>query len=86
MIIFEAIQWAKSRGNRWLQLGGGVGGREDSVLHFKAGFSDKRIQFLTSRFIIDEAKYHQLVCLAANTSNKTPETILSSSFFPAYRS
>lgn len=86
MIIFEAIQWAKSRGNRWLQLGGGVGGREDSVLHFKAGFSDKRIQFLTSRFIIDEAKYHQLVCLAANAKRTTPETLLTSSFFPAYRS
>jgi CelD/BcsL family acetyltransferase involved in cellulose biosynthesis len=86
MVVFEAIRWAKSRGNRWLQLGGGVGGREDSVLHFKAGFSDKRIPFLTSRFVIDEGKYHKLVSLAANARNTSPVTILSSSFFPAYRS
>lgn len=85
-VIFEVMLWAKSRGNRWLQLGGGVGGREDSLLHFKAGFSDKRIPFLTSRFIIDSLKYEHLVGLAANAKNTTPEEVLSSSFFPAYRS
>jgi len=85
MAMHESIRWAKSRGNRWLQLGGGVGGREDSVLHFKAGFSDKRIDFLTSRMVIDTAQYHQLVCHAAKTSGATPEKIMSSNFFPAYR-
>jgi hypothetical protein len=86
MAMFEVMLWAKSRGHRWLQLGGGVGGRDDSLLHFKAGFSDKRIQFLTSRLIIDETKYGQLVCHAANEVGLTPETVLSSNFFPAYRS
>lgn len=86
MAMYEAILWAKSRGNRWLQLGGGVGGREDSVLHFKAGFSDKRIQFHTSRFVINDTQYHQLVCHAAKILGSTPETMMSSSFFPAYRS
>jgi len=86
LLVFEAIRWAKSRGNHWLQLGGGVGGREDSLLHFKAGFSDKRIPFLTSRFILDQAKYHQLVCCAANAKHSNSETVLSSGFFPAYRS
>lgn len=85
-VIFEVMLWAKSRGNRWLQLGGGVGGREDSVLHFKAGFSDKRIPFLTSRFIIDSVKYEQLVGMAAKAKCSTSEAVLSSSFFPAYRS
>jgi CelD/BcsL family acetyltransferase involved in cellulose biosynthesis len=86
MVIFEAINWAKARGNRWLQLGGGVGGREDSLLHFKAGFSDKRIPFLTSRSVIDKSKYSQLVNLAASATQSSPESVLSSSFFPAYRS
>ena len=86
MAMHEAIRWAKSRGNRWLQLGGGVGGREDSVLHFKAGFSNKRTHYLTSRIVIDDAQYHQLVCLAAKTSGASPEKMMSSNFFPAYRS
>ncbi|MFY7874990.1 MAG: hypothetical protein ACOVQM_06050, partial [Pirellula sp.] len=86
MAMHAAIRWAKSRGNRWLQLGGGVGGREDSVLHFKAGFSNKRTHYLTSRIVIDDAQYHQLVCLAAKTSGATPEKMMSSNFFPAYRS
>ena len=86
MAMFESILWAKSRGNRCLQLGGGVGGREDSLLHFKTGFSDKRKNFHTSRMIIDERKYHQLVSLAAQASGKTPEKLLTSNFFPAYRS
>lgn len=85
-VIFEVMRWAKSRGNRWLQLGGGVGGRDDSVFHFKAGFSDKRIPFLTSRFVINCDRYKHLVRLAANAKISTPEAVLSSSFFPAYRS
>lgn len=85
MIMVEAMLWAKSRGNRWLQLGGGVGGREDSLLHFKAGFSDKRFPFHTSRLIINDVRYQQLVCFKAKAENVSPDTVLASNFFPAYR-
>ncbi len=85
MVMWDTILWAKARGNRWLHFGGGVGGKDDSVLHFKAGFSDKRIQFLTSRLVINEAKYDQLIRLRAHAEMLTPETVLASSFFPAYR-
>ena len=85
MVLTEAILWAKSQGNRWALLGGGVGGRDDSLFHFKAGFSDTRFQFLTSRLIINDAKYQHLVRLKAQAANVASETVLASNFFPAYR-
>lgn len=85
MAMVEAIFWAKSRGNRWLNLGGGVGGRFDSLFHFKSGFADTRSQFLTSRLVINESKYQQLVLLKAREMQTSAEALLSSGFFPAYR-
>jgi hypothetical protein len=85
MAMIEAILWAKSRGNRWLNLGGGVGGRFDSLFHFKSGFADTRFQFLTSRLVINESKYQQLVRIKAQEKDSSPESLLNSGFFPAYR-
>jgi hypothetical protein len=83
--IFHIILWSKRSGHRWVHLGGGVGGKDDSLLRFKSGFSNKRFQFLTSRLIIDETKYSQLVHLKALAANVPPETVHASNFFPAYR-
>ena len=58
-----------------LHLGGGVGGAQDSLMHFKAGFSDRRHLFKTWRVVLDEQQYTEL-------SGKEPE---STGFFPAYR-
>ena len=85
MVLTEGILWAKSQGNRWFHLGGGVGGRADSLLHFKAGFSDTRFQFLTSRIIINHDLYDQMVGLKARATKVPPETVLDTNFFPAYR-
>jgi len=85
MALLEAIFWAKSRGNRWLNLGGGVGGRFDSLFNFKSGFTDKRFPFFTSRLVINESKYQQLMCLKAQEMESSPEAFLSPGFFPAYR-
>ncbi len=86
MTLQRASVWAKQRGNRWLHLGGGVGSAEDKLLHFKRGFSQSRFRFLTARYIIDEAKYRDLVHLRARAENTTEEAILASDYFPAYRS
>lgn len=86
LVLYHAIQWAKSRGNRWMHLGGGVGGENDSLLNFKAGFSPIRFHFLTSRLIINQPKYQRLVDLKAQAVNVLPEIVLASPFFPAYRS
>lgn len=85
MALFQAILWAKSRGNRWLHLGGGLGGGDDSLLRYKAGFSHTRFHFLTARLIINEIKYRQLVDLKAQAEKLTSEATFESNFFPAYR-
>ncbi len=86
-IMFDHVRfWAKERGNEFMHLGGGYGGAKDGVYDFKSGFSKLRYKFLTLRLITDEEKYKYLVELRAKCLNKQIETILNSSFFPAYRS
>jgi Acetyltransferase (GNAT) domain len=77
--------WAKERGNQYLHIGGGVGGEKDKLFTFKSGFSKQRHQFLTTRLVVDEAKYYDLTSLRAKTLDKSPEDLLESKFFPAYR-
>jgi hypothetical protein len=73
--------WAKERGLLRLHLGGGVGGVEDSLFRFKAGFSTDRHPFQTLRMICDEAGYSELVDRTA----RGPEVSAALSYFPAYR-
>lgn len=85
LLLHHAALWARSRGSRCLHLGGGVGGANDRLLHFKAGFSPLRFPFFTLRLVCDEGRYRQLVDLRARSANVPPETLRGSSFFPAYR-
>lgn len=86
LCLYHAMLWAKSRGNRWLHFGGGVGGDHDPLFQFKAGFSDARFTYHTARLILDERRYRQLVEAAAAAINSTAEELLANDFFPAYRS
>ena len=81
-----ARYWAHKRGNQFLHLGGGVGASKDPVYNFKAGFSKLRHSFYTLRLIVDEQKYRYLVEMKAKSLNLPVENLLSSQFFPAYRS
>jgi len=75
--------WAKDRGDRIFHLGGGVGGRGDTLFEFKAGFSHARHPFYTWRIIVDEPAYSALVGRwesLARIQADGPE-----GFFPAYR-
>lgn len=79
--------WAQERGNEFFHMGGGVGGsNQDSLYIFKSGFSQQRHLFFTMRLIADEEKYHHLVELRAKSLNIEVEELLSTNFFPAYRS
>lgn len=82
-----ARYWAKERGNKFLHLGGGVGGStEDKLYTFKSGFSNLSHAFLTLRLIIDDEKYCNLVNLRAKTLGCASSKLIQSEFFPAYRS
>ncbi|MEG4804218.1 peptidoglycan bridge formation glycyltransferase FemA/FemB family protein [Microcoleus sp. ARI1-B5] len=86
-LMFDYVRfWAKERGNQVLHLGGGLGGSQDSLYHFKAGFSKERHTFFTLRLITNEEKYLHLVNLRAKYLNIEVEHLLNTNFFPAYRS
>ncbi|OKH79435.1 hypothetical protein EB75_24100 [Mycobacterium sp. ST-F2] len=74
-MINHVRQWATGRGAEVLHLGGGVGGTNDSLMFFKAGFSDCRRPFKTWRVVLDERLYAEL-------SGSAPD---ATGFFPAYR-
>lgn len=82
LLIHTVTRWAKERGNQRLHLGGGVGGADDSLMHFKTGFSDQRHIFRTLRVVVNEAEYARL--LAAH--DPPLDSADMDGFFPLYRS
>jgi hypothetical protein len=85
LIIHEAIMWAKEKGNRILELGGGYD-LNDSLSKFKSSFSKDSIDFYTYSKIHNGHMY-KLLCDARDEYdriNGNPENIRSN-YFPAYR-
>jgi hypothetical protein len=76
-------RWAQEGSHRILHLGGGVGGTEDSLFHFKAGFSSARGEFYTYRVVMDEEKNARLH-LAAKSVQRI-SGLEPCNFFPRYR-
>ena len=86
IIMFDyIIRWAKERNNHYLNLGGGLGGNQDSLYHFKSGFSDRIKSFATVETIVDRAIYNRLTHSRAEVLGITPLEIQATSFFPSYR-
>jgi hypothetical protein len=85
LLLYHVAGWAKSRGNRYLHIGGGVGGSNDRLLQFKRGFSPLLFPFLTLRLITDEEKYGELTTLRARAANIAVEDFSRRDFFPVYR-
>ena len=85
LVIDASRTLGSSLGLRVFHLGGGVGAMEDSLFTFKAGFSDRRHEFLTWRWIVDPDRYHELCVL--NSQQKEPPLTEDPGlgFFPAYR-
>jgi hypothetical protein len=77
-----ARRWAAASGARVFHLGGGVGGREDSLFQYKAGFSDRRHEFATWQWVVDENTYDRL-CRERDGQAGSRE--VDSAYFPAYR-
>jgi hypothetical protein len=81
LVFHEVRTFASARGNQVLHLGGGRGGAEDSLLHFKAGFSPRRLPFRTLRVVARADDYSRLV--AARDPGLDPLDLTGS--FPTYR-
>lgn len=65
-------------GKRYFHLGGGLGGREDSLFKFKSYFSSLFLEDMTWRFISDTFSYNDLV--------KERNDDVRPDYFPLYRS
>jgi Acetyltransferase (GNAT) domain len=77
--------WAKQRGNSYLNLGGGVGSNQDSLYHFKSGFSKITKPFVSVKMIVNENVYRQLIKSSYQPSNYPALDLSKESFFSAYR-
>ena len=83
-IMFDFVwRWGKETGCRLLHLGGGLGGRADSLCRFKEGFSRLRGEFGTLRIILDREKYRRLENKWRQSNS--PGDAGESHYFPAYR-
>ena len=66
---------------QYLNLGGGVGNKEDSLFHFKSGFSSKCKDFKVWKYIVNESIYMDLVNKKLDSSLLDPTV----NYFPLYR-
>jgi hypothetical protein len=81
-VIELARAHLRAQGAEVLHLGGGLGGREDSLFGFKAGFSDRRHDFCSWRWIVRADDYARL-CRRAGIGDSAASD--DDPFFPAYR-
>jgi serine/alanine adding enzyme len=76
LVLLEAARWAQERGLERFHLGGGLGGKQDSLHHFKARFDpDGLVEAAVGKAIHDEGAYRRL----SGGENGYD------GFFPAYR-
>jgi GNAT superfamily N-acetyltransferase len=83
LLVDDAVVWAQARGMRLIHLGGGRGGRNDTLLWSKSRFSALRHAFHTGRWILSRSEYDALV--AARLAAIMPDSMLEPNFFPIYR-
>ncbi|MBX3318836.1 MAG: hypothetical protein KF890_03075 [Nitrospira sp.] len=81
LVVDGMWRWAQEQSCDAFHVGGGVGAREDSLFHFKAGFSPLRSQFCSYRVVIDDEKYRVLNRAARQWASDRE----SEDFFPGYR-
>ena len=67
----------RQRGMKYFHLGGGLGGREDSLFKFKSSFSNLFLEDSTWQFVSDTVTYNDLI--------KERKNDLDINYFPLYR-
>jgi len=81
LMLYKVAEWAKTRGIKYFNLGGGVQG-QDSLFKFKASFSPLRKTFCVGNVIHDQEYYQYLCDLKLAAESNQP---LDVQFFPFYR-
>ena len=77
LVLFEAACWGQEHGLQQFHLGGGLGGREDTLFHFKQRFfPEGRREASIGKLVHDAEAYRALAGLSE---------LRLDGFFPAYR-
>jgi serine/alanine adding enzyme len=77
LVLFEAACWGQSQGFDQFHLGGGAGGREDSLFHFKQRFfPEGRREASVGKLVHDSKTYSSLAGMS---------DLRLDGFFPGYR-
>ena len=82
LMFSDVRNWGKEAGNHFFHLGGGLGGKTDSLFKFKAGFSQNYTDFFTFRMVLDQPKYDRLEKKWRLFSGESKQDLDS---FPIYR-
>lgn len=85
VLLDDAREWAHERGDRVLHLGGGRGGRSDSLYAFKSRFSKRKHALHAGRWILDAARYRELTEARAQQLGVSGGSLGATDWFPAYR-
>jgi hypothetical protein len=85
VILDEVRNWALKRKHFWLHLGGGLGGKEDSLFLFKAGFSKLRLSFNAIKLVIQPNIYEEIAKKREFCDKALGYKDLVEDYFPKYR-
>lgn len=81
-LLIDEIRIKATKNNfKFLNLGGGLGSKEDDLFRFKSSFSNEYKMFKTWKYIVNQKVYEEL----CNTKNISIDKELYKGFFPAYR-
>jgi lipid II:glycine glycyltransferase (peptidoglycan interpeptide bridge formation enzyme) len=84
LLKWIVMEFVLDQGLRQFHLGGGVG-PDDSLFRFKRSFGGRELRYDVSGLVLDDDSYQSLVQRRAKECDTTPDALLTSSFFPAYR-
>ena len=82
LMLVTCRNYFQEIGAERLHLGGGLGGAEDSLYRFKAGFATDTHVFCVAQIVHDQRTYEELV---RTKKERQLEKSNSEDFFPAYR-
>ena len=85
LLIDDVRSWAHQQGAHTFHLGGGVGARDDSLYHFKAGFTHRRHSFHTWRWTVLPDVYARMCRPEPYVRGGDEQPDLDPGYFPAYR-
>ena len=85
VLLDDVRAWGTSRGLKAFHIGGGLGGREDTLYQFKRKVSPLTHEFYTGSWILDPVRYRELEAAHREKLADRGIDMGNPSFFPSYR-